>query len=259
MVERDDDDDDNPFAAPESDLVSRESDDDFGDGERSHQIIDAGDVISTSWAIFKVDYGITIGAVFLANILMQVFAQAQNVLSVIAEALRQQGDDSTASILIVLAYCCIPVSFAVQCFVQLGQARLLLNVARGEQAQISDLFSGGRYFWRMFGATILFSLMVGFGMLACLIPGIIWAMMYFSYVYALVDEDPRGMQCLSLARAAAKDNLGAILVLFIASIGINILGFLMFCVGIIATVPLTALILAVAYCKMTGQRTAKID
>lgn len=257
MVERDDD-DENPFAAPQSDLVFQDPDDAI-DGERSHQIIDAGDVISTSWAIFKVDYGITIGGVFVANVLMQSVAIVQQILGTVIEALQDRGDNSTASILTILVLCCMPLNFFIQTFVQLGQARLLLNVARGEHAQISDLFSGGRYFWRMVGSSILFSIIVGLGMLACLIPGIIWALMYLTYTYALVDQDPRGTQCLSIARAASKDNLGALLVIVIASIGINILGGLMFCVGILATLPLTFLITAVAYLKMTGQRTASIE
>lgn len=258
MVDRDDDDDENPFAAPQSDMVFQDPDGE-GDGERSHQLIDAGDVITTGWEIFKVDYGITIGGVFIANILMQVFAQLPNVFSAIGQVLQNQGDDSTSMVLQILAYCCVPVNFFIQNFVQLGQARLLLNVARGENAQISDLFSGGRYFWRMVGASILFGLLVGLGMLLCLVPGIIWGLMYFSYVYVLVDEDPRGMQCLSLARAASKDNLGSLLVIFLATIGINLLGVLALCVGVIVTAPLTMLILAVAYLKMTGQRTARLE
>jgi hypothetical protein len=40
--------------------------------------------------------------------------------------------------------------------------------------------------------------------------------------------------------------------------GINILGFLALCVGLLFTIPLTTLMLAVAYCQMTGQRTARV-
>ncbi len=253
-----DDDEDNPFAAPQSDLDSPEFDDE-GDGERGHQLIDAGDVISTSWEIFKVDFGIVIGGMVLSGFLMQIFAQVQNVFNIIGQMVTNQGDETTGSILIILGFCWIPLSFCVQSFLQLGQARLLLNVARGDQAQISDLFTGGRYFWRMLGATLLFSIMVGLGTLACIIPGIILAMMFYSYVYALVDENPPGIECLSRARAAAKDNLGALLVLLLATIGINILGVLMLCVGLLATFPLTSLMFAVAYCKMTGQRTVKTN
>jgi len=95
------------------------------------------------------------------------------------------------------------------------------------------------------------------GIVACIIPGIFVAMIFYPYVYTLVDEDAPGIECLSRARAASKDNLGAIFVLFIAAIGINVLGVLALCVGLVVTAPLTALMFAVAYCKMTGQRTVK--
>jgi hypothetical protein len=254
MADRDDD-EDNPFAAPQSDLVFH--DDDDGVGERGHQVIDAGDVLSTSWEIFKADMGITIGGVILSTILIQCCAQSANALQIVAEMLKDQGDPTTSGILLIVAIGLIPLSVGGQFFLQLGQARLLLNIARGDHAQISDLFSGGRYFWRMVGASLLFGIMVGIGMVACLIPGIILGLMFFTYTYALIDEDPRGMECLTRARDASKGNLLTLFVLCVASVGINLLGVLMLCVGLLATFPLTGLMFAVAYCKMTGQRTVK--
>jgi len=115
-------------------------------------------VISTSWEIFKVD-----SASSSVNIPKQLsdacLGQTPNVLQFVAEMLKNQGDTFTSSILVVLSLCFLPISVGGQLFLQLGQARLLLNIARGDQAQIADLYSGGRYFWRYLGATILFGLM----------------------------------------------------------------------------------------------------
>lgn len=254
MADRDDD-EANPFAAPQSDLVSRDVEVDHRDEPRSHQLIDAGDVITTTWEIFKVDFGITVGGMFLGAILINVCSVPQNILQMVGNALIGHGNVEVGRICVYLSICCLPLTIGGQIFIQLGQARLLLNIARGDHAQVSDLFSGGRYFWRMLGATFLYGLMISLGFLACVIPGFILGLMFCCYAYLLIDEDLPGIECLSRAREVTKDNLVALLVLLVAAIGINFLGLLMFCVGIIATIPLTGLMFAVAYCKMTGQRT----
>lgn len=255
MVDRDDD-EANPFAAPQSDWVSHEVDDDADDGTRGHEIIDAGDVIETSWRIFKNNIGITIGCVFIGGILINVCGLPQNILSAVGEALQKQGNGDAAMICNLLSICFLPLSLAAQMFIQAGQARLMLNVARGKPAELGDLFTGGRYFWRMLGSTIVFGLMLVIGFILCVVPGVIVALMFGVYVYVLVDQDPPGIECLSVARAASKDNLLALFVIGLAAVGINILGLLALCVGLLVTAPLTTLFVAVAYCKMTGQRTA---
>jgi uncharacterized membrane protein len=109
----------------------------------------------------------------------------------------------------------------------------------------------------MLGNSLIVLLMVTVGILACFVPGVILSLMFGSFGYALVDQDPPGLECLSISRAAAKGNLLTLFVLLLAAVGVNILGMLAFCVGLLATIPLTTLFFVVAYCKMTGQRTAE--
>ncbi|MDB5348231.1 MAG: hypothetical protein JWP89_6608 [Schlesneria sp.] len=254
MVERDDD-DVNPFAAPQSDLVSQEPEDDSDGGLRSHQIIDAGDVISTSWEIFKDNVGMTLGCVLIGGILINVISLPQNILSGIGDVMEQQGDANAATMFNLLSLCFLPLSVAGQIFIWAGQARMLLNIVRGKRAELSDLFTGARYFWRLLGSAIVFGLMLIIGFILCIVPGTIVALMFGVFVYVLVDQDPPGIECLSLARAVTKDNRVTLFVIGLAAVGINLLGLLALCVGLLFTVPLTTLFIAVAYCKMTGQRT----
>lgn len=256
MANRDED-EVNPFAAPQSDLVSREDDDNPDDGERGHRVIDAGEVVSASWEIFKGNFGMAVGGVLVGIILTNLCGLPQNILNIVATGLESQGNKDGALMCQLIGLCCFPITIAGQIFFQAGQARLILNIAQGKNAQLGDLFSGAKYFWRMLGCSILYGLMVFLGILACIIPGIILALMFYSYIYALVDQDSPGIESLSAARAASKDNVVALLVISLASVGVNILGMLALCVGLLVTVPLGTLFFAVAYCKMTGQRTAE--
>jgi len=224
--------------------------------ERGPQKIEAGDVLSTAWAIFKQEMGLVIGGVIVAGLLNIAVSMPQTILGGIAGVMQQQGERETAMLLQTLSWCFLPIAYLGQWFFACGLNRMMLNISRGDPAAIGDLFSGGKYLWRMAGATILFALMVLLGFVCLIIPGIILSLMFWAYAYVLVDEDPPGIDCLWRAKKYVEGNLGTIFVLFLAAFGINLLGVCALFVGLVFTAPLTTLMMAVAYCKMTGQRTA---
>ena len=252
-----DKDDDNPFASPESDLSTRREEYQ-DDGERGHAIIDAGEVVTASWEIFKSNAGLAIGGFLVAAILMQLCGLPQLILNWTGLFLASSGDKDSAQICQLLSICCLPITMAGNLFFQAGLIRLMLNVAQGKNAQIGDLFSGGKFFWRMLGNSIVVFLMIAVGILACIVPGFILSLMFGSFSYALVDQDPPGFECLNISRAATKGNLLTLFVILLAAFGVILLGMLAFCVGLFVSIPLVTLFFVVAYCKMTGQRTAEL-
>ncbi len=99
--------------------------------------------------------------------------------------------------------------------------------------------------------------MIFFGMLLLIVPGVIAALMFWPFTYILVDTDAPGLDCLSRAREITQNTWGSVILLFLTSFGLSILGGLACCVGLIFTTPLAHLMFAVAYCRMTGQPTAR--
>lgn len=222
----------------------------------SPQTIEIGDVISTGWNVFKSDMGTALGVVIVAILIMAVASVPQSVLSAIADVTQRQGDQQTALVLRLVSLLFLPVAYAVQFYIGCGQASALLKIARGENADIGELFRGGRFFWRNTGASIIFLLMFGFGCVFCLIPGlIVWAM-FWPYLFVLVDEDPSGVDCLGRAYTLTAGNRLAGFLLILVSIGLYLAGFMALCIGVFFTVPLLMVMWAVAYCRMTGQRVA---
>jgi len=142
--------------------------------KRGHERIDAGDVLSASWRIFKQEMGMVIGGVLVAGVINFAISLPQSVLGAIAGIMQQQGEGETALLLQTLSWCFLPIAYLGQWFITCGLQRMLLNIARGESAQFGDLFSGGKYLWRMAGASILFGLMIAVGLLCLIIPGIFW-------------------------------------------------------------------------------------
>lgn len=223
---------------------------------KSSRNFEVGDVISSSWAIYKRELGIVVGSIFVAGIVSGIAGAPAQVINTINDMQQRQGQNPEPVMVIAGLLLMIP-GYLAAWFLQIGVTKVLLQVARGEETTIGDIFSGGRYFLRMLGSTLLFIFMIIAGLIACVVPGFLVLLMFWPYVYSLVDEDPGGVGCLWRAKEISQGNWGAAFVLSLAACGINLLGFMACCVGIIFTAPLTQLMFAVAYCRMTGQRTSE--
>jgi uncharacterized membrane protein len=87
--------------------------------------------------------------------------------------------------------------------------------------------------------SILFSVMIGVGMVLLVVPGVYLAVRYQFMPYLIIDK---GMQPMDALRAAGELTRGSWLDLFIfllCIVGINLLGALLLGLGLLVTVPVT--------------------
>lgn len=223
--------------------------------------IDAGDILNRSWDIYKKELGLLIAAILIAfgipfaiNIALS-FVQ-QIVIVAVAGVGGPGGNANQAAFgitMVIVTLASMVINFAVQQFMQAGLTVFMLRVARGGSPEIADLFSGMPYFWRFFWGGLLLQLMLVFGFLLLIVPGIILALMFWPMTYVIVDRNAGVLDSLQQAREATSGNYMAVFVLALASFGINLLGLLACGVGMLFSIPLGVLLLAVAYCGMTGQ------
>jgi uncharacterized membrane protein len=97
--------------------------------------------------------------------------------------------------------------------------------------------------------------MIGFA--ACIVPGVIVIAIFLPVGYVLVDEDSPGIQALWRSKELTDGNWGSLLLIWILTIAImmaptfvcSIFGSLL----TLVTVPLTSMMVAVAYDRMTCQ------
>jgi phage FluMu protein Com len=232
--------------------------------------IDAGEVISTSWAIFKSEMGLLIGAFIVFGLMMFVIGLimqfVQGGLMAAFGGGRPGGfpmgprrgfrQPANPAVVILISLVSLILNLVMSSFPQAGWSLFFLKVAKGTNPEISNLFGGGPYYLRVLGNSILFVLMLYIGSLMCIIPGIIVALMFWPFQYVVVDDRSPQQFALSRAKELTDGNWGAVILLFLAAIGFNILGMLACCIGLLFTAPLTTLMFAVAYCRMAGYRTA---
>jgi len=230
--------------------------------------IDAGEVISTSWEIFKSQMGLLIGGMIVYALIMIAISFLMQLIQGGMMAAFMGGRPGgfpgrpggvrqpPVGALILITFVSMILNLLVQSFFQAGWSLFFLKVARGTNPEIANLFGGGPYYLRMLGNSILFIIMMYIGFLLCIIPGIIVALMFWPFQYVIVDDSSPPQSALSRAKDLTEGNWGAVFLLALASIGFNILGALACLVGLLFTVPLTILMFSVAYCRMAGHRTA---
>ena len=231
-----------------------------GASERVPTTIDAGEILSHAWEIYKgrlglllgvvvVFYGIIFGAAFAGSLIQNLI-----LFSVAGPAGRGGNPIAMGIAVFGLTLFFQVLNVALGAYLQAGLHVLLLRVARGENAEFIDLFSGMRFFWRFFWGTWLFQIMIGLGFLFLIIPGIILSLMFWPVFYVIVDRNTGVIESLRQAHEVTTGNYLAVFVLYLAGMGILLLGiFPGLCIGMLFTAPLFSLLWAVAYCGMNGQ------
>ena len=223
--------------------------------------IEVGDVIHTSWEIFKAELGMCIGG-FVVSMLCHVAVIVVAVIvglilfGVIGAAGGIQNGVAGGILGIFGLIALVVVFVLVQTFFTDGQRVFFLKIARGEQASMGDLFSGGSFVWSSLVLSFLYAGIISVGLLLCVVPGIIAIFMFWPAQMLLVDRNIGIMESLSQAKEITAGNKLALFVIMLVAGGISLLGNMVPAVGVIIAIPMVTLMMHVTYIKMTGQRTA---
>lgn len=238
-------------------------------GERRSGVptqIDAGEILSRSWELYLSQFWMVFGVVWIAIVIeLAVNFGGQIVQGAISFGMmRAAGGGPNAVGILVATYgislLFMLVNFAVNSYLAAGLHVALLKLGRGERAELGDLFTGGRFFWRFFWGNLLFTIMLYVGLLLLIVPGIIVALMFWPFLYVIVDRNVGVIESLRQSRELTTGNYLAPFVLFLAGMGIGLAGLLALCIGLFPAIPFVALIFAVAYCGMSGQlATAPVE
>jgi len=242
------DDTGNPYQSPSAHGTAPAAAYPSAPGEITPTRIDLEDVFSRTWAIFKQQWGACLAAmaiVFLINMVVRGPLIGM-----------QMAFQNEPAVLLLLNLGDIVVGLVVF-WVSLGQAIYFLKIARGQPAELSDLFTGGPYFLRVLGASILFGLMVFCGYLLLIIPGIILGLMFSQYYYLILDRDVGVMDSLNISKDLMVGNKLTLFLIGLVSAALSLVIILLTCfVGILAVAPFMTLLAPVVYLAITGQPTA---
>jgi len=249
--------------------------------------IAAGDVLGISWATFKDQFGVLFGSFLITiGVIIALAVVNQVIQTIITFAFVGAGGAGNGGNPLAFGFALFGVAFvlgifnvAVQLYLEAGMTVVYLRVARGERVEVSEVFSGGRYFWRLLGVSLLMVPLVLLAYVIVLLPGIVtrdptWSVVaaipcivfalyltlrFWPVYYVIVDRDAGVIQALQDCPRATANNSLAVIVLALAALGVYLLGLLACIIGVLIAVPLIRLIFATAYCGMTGQLTSRRD
>jgi len=216
------------------------------------RIIKVGDVISRAWELFKSNLGMCLAAPLLAMLIYFFCVIVVSVgLGVIGAILgREFGQVAEVPLMLLMNL----VFYLIVFYLQLGVQMVFLKIVKGENPEISLLFGAGPYLGRMFLCSIIFGIVTTLGYILLIIPGIILALMFWPYPYLLIDRNLPGIQSFTESRKITQGNLLNLFGVFLASLGIILLGGLLTLgIGFIFLLPFAFLIQTVAYAEMTSQ------
>jgi hypothetical protein len=225
--------------------------------------LEAGDVLTQSWEIFQKNLGLLVGStlvlmgIAMVSVMMGYAGMIAAMFAIGGAGQGPQGPD-TAEVVAIVAIVVLFIFFvfAVNAYLQGGFNLLLLRIARGEPAQLADLFGANRFFWRLFWGNVLFTLLTYIGLALLIVPAVFVMLIFWPFAYVIVDQNVGVAESFRKSRELTGGNLLAIFILGLAMMGINMLGQMACYVGMIFSIPLTALIFTVAYCRMSGQTIA---
>jgi uncharacterized membrane protein len=198
---------------------------------------DVGAALSYGWKKFQANAGVLIIAVLIPVV-------AQLVLSAIGRLIGN-------SLVISLVFSALSV--VVSAIAGIGIFRVALQITAGEQADIGKAYTYDRWGeWILF--SIVFGLAVGFGLLLCIIPGLLVLAFFGLAPYFFLDRNMSLGDSFSAARNAASSKGLALPVLLAVIVGV--LGVIACVVGLLVTEPVAYVAVAFLYRYAVGQPVA---
>jgi hypothetical protein len=207
-------------------------------------------LMSEGWQIFRERMGLCIGVFLLAQVL-QLVAQLPELYVNLFVINRPLPPETKALLSIGMSIVTL-VRVAFSIWLSIGMYQFALKIVRGQTAGVGDLFGGGRFFWRALLCSIVFGLAILGGLLLFIVPGIIAILMFWPFLYVLVDRNLPGLQSLSQASMITSGNKLALFGLLLVCTFINVCGLLALGVGIFVSVPYVFVVTTLAYDRISG-------
>jgi len=134
-----------------------------------------------------------------------------------------------------------------------GIAYMGLQEADGFSAKFSDLFAKFNLLINYFLASLVYSFIVGIGLVLLIVPGIMWAIQFGFFPYYIADKNAGPIEALKLSSEATWGHRWQIFKLMLAFIAASILGLLFFVVGLLVVLPLIMIGFALVYRKLNNE------
>jgi uncharacterized membrane protein len=133
----------------------------------------------------------------------------------------------------------------------------LLEVANGQPVTIGSFFKP-RSIGPVILATLIVGVATGIGSVLCYLPGLVVALFTMFTTYVLLDRNLSPIDAIKASIDIVKANIGPAILAYIVAGLIGAVGALACGIGIIVSLPVSALFLVYAYRKLSGGQVAPL-
>tara|TARA_R110002095_G_C4250867_1_gene240060 strand:- start:3310 stop:4317 length:1008 start_codon:yes stop_codon:yes gene_type:complete len=227
-----------------------------GRGHWEPRVFSIGAVLSRAWEVYKANLGMVLAVPLLAGGIYFVASIVIGIASAVIGAVLAGGVGNDVAPLVQIPVALVQnlIIYSIFFYLQLGGQLVFLQIVRGESPDLSVMFNGGPFFWRMFLCSMIYGILIFVGMILLIIPGIVVALMFWPFSFILIDRNLPGIESFSESRKVTSGNLLNLLGLSLALGGISILGGIVTLgIGLIFIMPFTYMAQTVAYAEMTSQ------
>jgi uncharacterized membrane protein len=137
--------------------------------------------------------------------------------------------------------------------IQMGFLKIILKIHDEQEAEFSDLFSSFHLFFKYFIASILYGIVVAFGLVLLIVPGIILAIKYVFYDYLIIDKELGPLEALRESSRITGGVKWQLFIFMLLVFLINFAGILFFGVGLLLTIPATTIATAYVYRRLLAR------
>ncbi|GMT42415.1 MAG: hypothetical protein IEMM0002_0826 [bacterium] len=133
-----------------------------------------------------------------------------------------------------------------------GLYLVVSDLYSGKEFDLGRLFGGFAYFLPTFLAYIITTIFTTIGLFMLIIPGVIVASWYlFTYLFIL-DRDMDFWSAMEASRKIAFEDIVGFALFFLTMGVINIIGIIALFVGLLVTIPISLIVVFVAYGQLVG-------
>lgn len=240
------------YKSPESELVEKQDNrNTIEDAINGNYTLDFSDVLSEAWATTKGIKRYILGSFILIYIL--VMAVMLVVGGIFGGLLMGSEPASAHPMVFIVSQLVTQLVFtAIMIPLMAGIFMMCLTHLKGEQVTFGLLFGYTHKFLPLLGAAILMNIMVTLGFVLLIIPGIYLMIAYLLAIPLVIDKDLGPWEALEVSRKAITKNWFTFFGLYIVMTLILFLSLIPFGLGIIWTLPMFAMMVAVLYRNLFG-------
>jgi uncharacterized membrane protein len=193
--------------------------------------------LSFGWNAFKERIGFFIVLIIVSAVIVGIPYIFQGAL--------QNNAPAIAALFGIIAY-------LVQLVIEMGWISIALKIVDGQDATLSNLMDGIPNVISFVIATIIYSIIVAIGLILLIVPGIYLAIRLAPVTFVIIDTGAGPIAALSRAWEITKGYTLSLFLFGLVAVVINIVGMLLFGIGLLVTAPVTALAYAYIYRRISG-------